>query len=100
MATIPIAPVGGFGHLAGTPPGATASNDTTGFKDVLSKYIREVNDIQQNADKSVRDLATGKMDNLHQVVVAINEADLSFQLMMQMRNKLIDAYREVMRMQV
>ncbi len=100
MATIPIAPIGGLGRLAGVAPGESKIGGTTEFKDLLGNYMKEVNAVQENADKAVRDLATGKTDNIHQIVVAINEADLSFQLMMQMRNKLIDAYHEVMRMQM
>jgi flagellar hook-basal body complex protein FliE len=104
MAIVPILPVGGVDRFAGagalTSGTSGATGGTTGFKDVFGKYLNEVNGIQQSADKSVRDLTTGNLDSLHQVVVALNEADLSFQLMMQMRNKLIDAYREIMRMQV
>ena len=101
MSATPIAPVGGVGPLAGKNPLTPAtSSDATGFKDLLGKYINDVNTMQSSADKSVRDLATGNMNNLHQVIVAINEADLSFQLMMQVRNRLVDAYKEVMRMQI
>ena len=71
-----------------------------GFREMLDGYLKEVNAMQQEADKAVHQLATGKMDNLHQVVVAMNEADLSFRLMMQMRNRLVEAYKEIIRMQV
>ncbi len=71
-----------------------------GFKEMLDRHLHEVNALQHQADKAVQQLATGKMDNLHQVIVAINEADLSFRLMMQMRNRLVEAYKEIMRMQV
>ena len=70
------------------------------FKELMDSYLKEVNDLQQEADKAVLDLAAGRKDNLHQVVAAINEADLSFRLMMEVRNKLLEAYREIMRMQV
>jgi flagellar hook-basal body complex protein FliE len=71
-----------------------------GFRETLERYIQDVNSLQVEADKAVRNLVTGKMDNFHEVIVAMSEADLSFRLMMQMRNKLVDAYKEIMRMQV
>ncbi len=70
------------------------------FKDMVEQYLQDVNALQVEADKSVRNLMTGKTDNFHQVIVAISEADLSFRLMMQMRNRLEEAYKEIMRMQV
>ncbi len=70
------------------------------FKDMVEQYLQDVNTLQVEADKSVRNLMTGKTDNFHQVIVAISEADLSFRLMMQMRNRLEEAYKEIMRMQV
>jgi flagellar hook-basal body complex protein FliE len=79
---------------------AGAGERSTGFKNLLDGYLEQVNDLQVQADRTVRDLATGKLDNLHQVVVAINEADLSFRLMMQVRNRLVEAYKEIIRMQV
>ena len=74
--------------------------DGATFKDTLKDYLGEVNALQDRADVAVRDLAVGRSDNVHQVIVAISEADLSFRLMMQMRNKLVEAYREIMRLQV
>jgi len=70
------------------------------FKQVLQTYLAEVNDLQLEADKAVRDLVTGKAESFHEVIVAMSEADLSFRLMMQIRNKLVEAYKEIMRMQV
>ena len=70
------------------------------FKQLVQHYLEEVSELQQKADKSVFELASGKTDDLHQVVAAITEADLSFRLMMQIRNKLLEAYQQIMRMQV
>lgn len=88
-------PVGG-----GKRPAESAGTDGPGFKETLNKYLDQVNELQQEADKAVVDMAAGNTSNLHQVVAAVNEADLSFRLMMQVRNKLLDAYKEIMRMQV
>jgi len=85
--------------LSGTPKPGVAG-DAAGFKKMLEGYMEQVNQLQQEADKAVVELASGKLDNLHQVVAAMSEADLSFRLMMQVRNKLLDAYKEIMRMQV
>ncbi len=76
------------------------SDNVQQFKDLLNNKITDVNNLQVEADKLVRDFVTGNTDNVHEVLVAINEADLSFRLMMEVRNKLVEAYKEVMRMQV
>lgn len=70
------------------------------FKETLSSFIQEVNGLQQGAEDSIRKLATGEVKNLHQVMIAAGEADVAFRFMMEVRNKLMEAYREVMRMQV
>jgi len=92
--------VTGAASLTGGQAQQAAGKEGTGFGNVLKDYLQQVNDLQQEADKSVRELVTGQVDNVHEVVVAMSEADLSFRLMMQIRNKLVDAYHEIMRMQV
>jgi flagellar hook-basal body complex protein FliE len=99
MKPLPISP-GDIQYLPESAQPASGRDSAAQFKNVLGRYINEVNDLQNTADKAVRDLAAGKMDNLHQVIMAVNEADLSFRLMMEIRNRLVDAYREIMRMQV
>jgi flagellar hook-basal body complex protein FliE len=54
----------------------------------------------QSADAAVRDLATGQTDNLHGVLLQVAQADLSFRLILEIRNRLTDAYQEIMKMQV
>lgn len=71
-----------------------------GFANYLKQSIDKVNALQMEADKAAQDLLTGKEVNLHQVMIAMEKANISFQLMVQVRNKVIDAYREMMRMQV
>jgi flagellar hook-basal body complex protein FliE len=92
----------GVRALAGShrPPPLGQPVQGQDFKQMLGKYLAEVNALQLEADKAVRDLATGKVENFHEVIVAMSEADLSFRLMMEMRNKLVEAYKEIMRMQV
>ena len=70
------------------------------FKDILYKALHEVNQAQHRADDAVRRLATGETDNVHQVMVALEEASISLQFSLQVRNKVIEAYQEIMRMQI
>lgn len=69
------------------------------FGAVLEGYVDEVNQLQVKADQEVELLAAGKKDNLHDVTIAMEEAETSFQMMMEIRNKLVDAYEELKRMQ-
>jgi len=70
------------------------------FADTLKNSIREVNLVQEQADQAIFDLTTGRKQDLHQTMVAIEKADVTFQLMMQVRNKIISAYEEISRMQI
>ncbi|BBB70246.1 hypothetical protein UNDYM_5993 (plasmid) [Undibacterium sp. YM2] len=76
-----------------TPPAAQFSN---WFSDQLS----QVNDQLLTADKGVQQLAAGDASNLHQVMINLEQAKLSMQLVMQVRNHVLDAYREILQMQV
>ena len=71
-----------------------------GFKESLEQSIREVNVLQNEAHQAMENLAVGKESNLHETMIAIQKAEVSFKMMAQVRNKIIDAYQEVMRMQV
>ncbi len=71
-----------------------------GFEDMLKESLEKVNTLQGEADRSIEGMATGKGGDLHDTMIAIEKADLSFNLMVQVRNKLIAAYEEIMRMQV
>jgi len=70
------------------------------FMETLKESINQTNSIQLKADQAVADLATGKTHDLHQTMIAIEKADVSFQLMMQVRNKILSAYEEMTRMQI
>lgn len=71
-----------------------------GFKETFSNFVNEVNDLQIKAGESVENFATGKVENVHEVMIAMSKAEVSFKFMMETRNKLIDAYKEIIRMQV
>ncbi len=72
----------------------------TSFADTLKNAIGEVNQAQQVSDQKIQELATGRTDDVASVMIATEKADIALRTMMQVRNKIIDAYQEIMRMQV
>jgi flagellar hook-basal body complex protein FliE len=70
------------------------------FSDILKDSIQKVGDLEKQANGEVEKLAKMETQDIHNTMIAIEKADLSFQLMMQVRNKIINAYEEIMRMQV
>lgn len=68
-----------------------------GFSDLLQNAIEEVNQLQTEADQSIRSLLTGESQDMHQTILAVQRADTSFKVMMQVRNKIIEAYKELSR---
>ncbi|BBO18126.1 flagellar hook-basal body complex protein FliE [Candidatus Brocadia pituitae] len=72
----------------------------TSFKKTLSGFLDEVNDLQLKANESIENLATEKVKNVHEVMIAMAKAEVSFKFMMEARNKLVETYKEVMRMQI
>ena len=70
------------------------------FSDILKQALQEVDTAQHSAEQEVRNLMTGESTDMHTAILAVQKADVSFQMMMAVRGKLIDAYREVMRMQM
>lgn len=77
-----------------------SSSGGVSFADTLNQAIGQVNNLQKTADKASQDLATGRTDNVADVMIASEKADIALRLMMQVRNKIIDAYQEIMKMQV
>lgn len=70
------------------------------FQETLEESIRRVNDLQLQADQAIQDLVSGENKDLAQTMIAVQKASLSFQLMTQIRNKIVQAYEEVMRMPI
>ena len=73
---------------------------SSSFGEVLLKSIEKVNRLQLEADASASDLAMGKHTDIHQTMIAVEKASVSFELLMQIRNKVIAAYDKIMRTQV
>jgi flagellar hook-basal body complex protein FliE len=74
--------------------------EETSFLNTLKDSIKRVGELEREADKEVEKLAKMESDDVTSTMIAIEKADLTFQLMMQVRNKIIDAYQEIMRLQV
>ena len=72
----------------------------TGFGDVLNQFVGEVNQKQLASSQAVNDLISGKDIPLHQAMIAMQEAGVAFQLMVEVRNKLLEGYQDLMRMQI
>ena len=79
---------------------STISQVETSFGDILKNMVTETNQQQQNADQAMQQLHTGGEKNLHGAMISMEKADISLRYMIQVRNKAIDAYQEIMRMQV
>lgn len=84
----------------GPKTGAPGADQGPDFGDLLKQALSEVNQAGQTAEGEARNLMLGESADMHSAMLAVQKADLSFQMMMAVRSKLIDAYREVMRMQL
>ena len=91
----PVSPV----RPAPPPPGVDWAEGPA-FKDVLLKNLHEVNALQQDAEVAIEDLASGRRDDVDGVLIAKQKADIAFQMLLQVRNKLMDAYEEVKQIRV
>jgi len=70
------------------------------FADTLTESLKQVDELQKDADQAIEKLVSGESQNVHGAMLAVNKADMAFRMTMQVRNKIVEAYQEVMRMQV
>jgi flagellar hook-basal body complex protein FliE len=77
-----------------------AQKNVPSFKDTLSSFMQDVNSMQNKADESIKKMAAGEITDVHQVMTAVEEASTAFNMMMEIRNKVMDAYQEVLRMRL
>jgi flagellar hook-basal body complex protein FliE len=75
-------------------------NNVTSFADYLKSAVDKTNGLILESENLNTDFAAGKTDNIHQVMIAAEKADIALQFTMQIRNKILDAYNEIMRMQI
>ncbi len=89
--------LGGLSHQNPSEIGQVA--DKT-FGEFLKDSISKVNSLQVEANKAMEKLASGESKNIHETLLAVEQAEMAFKTMNQVRSKVIDAYKEIMRMQI
>lgn len=93
-----IAPIQNASPLAHTAP--TASRPQAGFADLLGRALSQLQSISDTADQKVNALATGHDVDLHDVMLAVEAESIAISLATQVRNKAVEAYQEIFRMQM
>ncbi|NBO38626.1 flagellar hook-basal body complex protein FliE [bacterium] len=91
--------MGGLGSSKSKATSAEGTSESQ-FLDLLKDGIADVNKGMRESEKASMDLATGKSSNIHETMLSVAKAELGFNMLVQMRNKAIEAYQDVMRMQV
>lgn len=101
---MPIDPITSVNNIALSNPASVSTNQPESaldnFTQILGNAINSLNQKENTANQAVASLAAGEDVELHQVMLAMQEADVSFRFALQIRNKIVDAYQEIMRMQV
>jgi flagellar hook-basal body complex protein FliE len=82
------------------PEAGKASGADGSFSQILEKFASDVNTLQNKASESIEKLASGEITDVHQVMIAVEEAGTAMEFMLEIRNKIVDAYQEIMRMPV
>ena len=95
-----IEPISAVGMPQISPTETTASVTNANFSNWIDGQLSEVNKTVVDADQQVRELSLGKTDNLHQVMLSLEQAKLSFEMVVQVRNRMIEAYQEILRMRI
>ena len=92
------------GNRGLTPPiekaEAKVQKSRQSFEDTLKKFVSDVNSLQNQASASVEKMVTGEVEDIHQVMDAVAEAQTAMEFMVEIRNKILEAYQEIMRMPV
>lgn len=91
-----VFPTNGATGAGATNAPTSSANPGNFFKELVGK----VNDLQSQADNKIKNMVTGESRELHEVMLAVEKASISFQFLTQVRNKAVEAYQDVMRMQV
>ncbi len=89
------------GVITTTPlKGVSEATSEVNFKDLLMDALDNVNALEQESNKITEDFIAGKTDNIHSVLIASSKASISLSFVTEVRNKVLDAYQEIMRMQI
>ncbi len=91
---LPLGPQGSGSAGQMQPTGGSA------FRDVLARQIGEVNDLQLDAEQAINDLAAGNNRSVTEVMLAVEKAGIAFRNLMAVRNKIIDAYKEIEQLRI
>ena len=84
-----------------TPVGQAGRREAAaGFKDSLAQTVREIDGLQKEANQAIETMAAGEPKDVHEVMIAMEKAGISLRLMVQVRNKIMTAYEEIMRLQL
>lgn len=99
-----IGGINGFSAISSELLGTSRTNKVedkgASFADFLKSAMYKASDLQHESQRLTEDFAAGKIDNIHEVMIAAEKADVALQFTMQIRNKILDAYNEIMRMQI
>lgn len=100
--SLPISPFGALPPITLVNPStpAPAPADAGSFRDAFQTAVAQVNTLQDRAEQKVEQFLSGEPTELHEVAVATQQAELAFEMFQQVRNKVVNAYQEVMRMQL
>jgi len=101
----PVGLIGGAGGISpirpAAPGGATpGAVEGPSFRDVLMGHLNEVNELQQDATRAIEDFQTGQRNDVEGVLIATQQADAAFRMLLQVRNKMVDAYDELRQIRV
>jgi flagellar hook-basal body complex protein FliE len=98
--SMPITPIRPPAAIRQFDPIAAPKTSGAGFESMLSDAIRSVEQFQQNSQTAIGKFLSGEDEEVHKVALATQQAEIAFDLFLQMRNKVVAAYQEVMRMQM
>lgn len=88
------------GNFGFETPGVGGTEGAKSFGEMLTESIGKVNSMQNDANVAMEKIASGESQNLHETLLAVEKADIAFRTLNQVRSKVLDAYREIMKMQI
>jgi flagellar hook-basal body complex protein FliE len=98
--TIPLSGISGIGSIPLPSVNSGSSASSNAFSGVLNDAMSTISNLQKDADTNVSKFLSGENDDLHTTILATQRAEMAFELGLQIRNKVVNAYQEVMKMQL
>jgi len=95
-----VSGINGLNNIARTQKNNQTSSKNLNFADILRNALDDVNKTQKISEQMSADYAAGKIDNIHNVIISAEKASLSLKLTTEVTNKIVSAYKEIMRMQI